>query len=357
MDGWANPQPTYEWNPSTQEFTSSTAPAAIFCSGLAQLPNGDVMTVGGYGLPTTGQLGLTNTAVFNPQTGQWSSLASMHAPRWYPSVTELANGKYVAISGNSTNATTWADTPEVYDPSANTWTALSRSPPRRSTRRSTPSRTCPQRRSVHHRPVRGRLLRPQRGQRNLDVGGLQRDHERVRRSCTGPARSSTPAGRPASQKDHRPPTRGDHRPDGSDPDNGNRPRRWATARIYHTLTTLADGTVLAIGGETSSDQSIVTSGVLPTEIWNPTTETWTPAAPIAVARNYHSTAILLPDGRCCGGWGTHHRAQRPGRVQAQIYSPPYLFKGPRPTITAAPPPPRTARRITVSTPDAARSAR
>ena len=50
----------------------------------------------------------------------------MHTPRWYPDVTELADGDYVAISGNSTNASTWANTPEVYDPTANTWTQLSK---------------------------------------------------------------------------------------------------------------------------------------------------------------------------------------------------------------------------------------
>ena len=49
----------------------------------------------------------------------------MHLPRWYPTLTELADGRYVAISGNSTDASHWADTPEVYDPTTNTWTLLS----------------------------------------------------------------------------------------------------------------------------------------------------------------------------------------------------------------------------------------
>ena len=48
----------------------------------------------------------------------------MHFPRWYPTLTELADGRYVAISGNSTDANHWADTPEVYDPTTNTWTVL-----------------------------------------------------------------------------------------------------------------------------------------------------------------------------------------------------------------------------------------
>ena len=48
----------------------------------------------------------------------------MHKPRWYPTVTELADGRYVAISGNDTDPSHWADTPEVYDPATNTWTLL-----------------------------------------------------------------------------------------------------------------------------------------------------------------------------------------------------------------------------------------
>ena len=40
-------------------------------------------------------------------------------------------------------------------------------------------------------------------------------------------------------------------------------------RVYHTLVTLANGQVLAVGGEGTSDQSVVTTGVLPTEIWDP----------------------------------------------------------------------------------------
>ena len=112
------------------------------------------------------------------------------------------------------------------------------------------------------------------------------------------------------------------------------------ARIYHTLTMLADGTVLAVGGEQpADDQSDVTSGVLPTEIWNPRTETWTPAAPIGAARNYHSTAVLMPDGRVLVGGGGHaNRTERPGQYSSQIYSPAYLFGGP-----ARRSPPRRAR--------------
>ena len=124
-------------------------------------------------------------------------------------------------------------------------------------------------------------------------------------------------------------------------------------RIYHTLTMLANGQVLAVGGESTSDQSVVTTGVLPTEIWDPTSETWSAAAPIATARNYHSTAVLMPDGRVLVAGGGHYNGLNdPGQASAQIYSPSYLFNGSRPTITSAPSSTTYGSTIPVSTPDA-----
>jgi hypothetical protein len=94
--------------------------------------------------------------------------------------------------------------------------------------------------------------------------------------------------------------------------------------------------------------------VLPTEIWNPNTETWSPAAPIAAARNYHSTAILMPNATVLLAGGGHPTGlDDPGEYSAQIYSPPYLFDGARPTITAAPASSTYNTSITVTTPNAA----
>jgi hypothetical protein len=64
-----------------------------------------------------------------------------------------------------------------------------------------------------------------------------------------------------------------------------------------------------------------------------------------VDRCYHSTAVLLPDARVLSAGGGEYRPVNGVDVQndpqdthrdAQIFSPPYLFKGPRPEITAAP---------------------
>ena len=66
------------------------------------------------------------------------------------------------------------------------------------------------------------------------------------------------------------------------------------------------------------------------ELWDPATETWTTLASMATYRGYHSTAFVLPDGRVVSAGGEDVGAN------AEIFSPPYLFQGPRPTITAAP---------------------
>ena len=74
------------------------------------------------------------------------------------------------------------------------------------------------------------------------------------------------------------------------------------------------------------------------ELWNPVTQEWTTVSSSAVPRTYHSSAVLVPDGRVfvgggglCGGCGVNH-------LDAEMYSPPYLFNADgsaaaRPSIT------------------------
>lgn len=108
-------------------------------------------------------------------------------------------------------------------------------------------------------------------------------------------------------------------------------RHWATA------TVLPDGRVLVTGGsrENNGNGGYVTTP----EIWDPTTGQWTTVeTPYERARLYHSTALLLPDGRVMigGGGGPGPRNQ----TDVEYYSPSYLFDGQeaavRPTITKAP---------------------
>ncbi|MEP7189466.1 MAG: carboxypeptidase regulatory-like domain-containing protein, partial [Roseiflexaceae bacterium] len=105
-------------------------------------------------------------------------------------------------------------------------------------------------------------------------------------------------------------------------------------RRRHNMVILADGEVMAVGGTRSADDlgdGITTGAVYEAEIWNPATELWTVVPRMTNDRMYHSSAMLLPDGRVLTAGG-----ENAGRYNAQIYSPPYLFKGARPVITSVP---------------------
>ncbi|MGH3743762.1 MAG: fibronectin type III domain-containing protein, partial [Mycobacteriales bacterium] len=299
-DGWQQPEPTQVWDPSTQTFTTQTAPDSIFCSGMAELPDGRVLVVGGFGGLSTGDLGIKDTSIFDPATSTWTRVANMHYARWYPDLTELADGDYVAISGNSTDSNHWSETPEVYDPTANTWTTLpgvntsqvheeeypfSYLVPNGDVFTIGPSEDESFLLNVQNQtwtPVGGSsgitngssvMYRP--GQ-ILYTGGTPTQDSSSPASATAATidlTAATPAWRPAAPMQY--------------------------ARVYHALTMLADGTVLAVGGEHTWGQTgstEVSGGVLPSEIWNPATQAWSPAAPVATTRGYHSTAVLMPDG-------------------------------------------------------------
>lgn len=354
-DGWQQPEPTEIWNPADpSSFTTINAPDSVFCDGAAQLPDGRIIVVGGYGGLSTGQIGIVDTSIFDPATSTWTRVANMHLPRWYPTLTELADGDYVAISGNSTNATTWADTPEVYDPAANTWTLLSGI--------STPQ--------VHEEEYPFSYLIPNGNV--LTIGPSEDDtHEMNVGSQTWTPVGGTSGVVNGSSIQYLPGqilySGGASSVDAAEPaqdttavlDTNAADPQWRQtapmnyARIYHTLTMLANGQVLAVGGGTNSDQQQVTTGVLPTEIWDPASQQWSVAAPVAASRNYHSTAVLMPTGQVLVAGGGHPTGlSDPGQDSAQIYSPSYLFNGSRPAITSAPSAATYGSSISVSTPDA-----
>jgi hypothetical protein len=119
----------------------------------------------------------------------------------------------------------------------------------------------------------------------------------------------------------------------------------AYARAYANAVLLADGTVLEVGGGTGT---AYTAPVYHAELYDPGTGIWSTMAAQRAPRIYHSTAVLLPSGQVLSAGmdsGTY-------QFTAEIYSPPYLFRGPRPRISSAPTSVGYGRRFTVSTPDA-----
>ena len=110
---------------------------------------------------------------------------------------------------------------------------------------------------------------------------------------------------------------------------------------------LPDGKVFVVGGSSGGGFDDSANPVLPTEMWDPATRQFTVMASIAVYRGYHSTALLLPDGRVLSAGGNVAGAN------AQIFSPPYLFAGARPSISSAPTSVGYGQTVFIGTPDAA----
>lgn len=82
--------------------------------------------------------------------------------------------------------------------------------------------------------------------------------------------------------------------------------------------------------------------VLASEIFDPVTETFRPAADALTDRRCHSVALLQPDGTVLKAGSTGGFADDPEtgkslvdeHTTAERYYPPYLWRGPRPAITA-----------------------
>ncbi|WP_437541914.1 kelch repeat-containing protein [Sorangium sp. So ce367] len=99
-----------------------------------------------------------------------------------------------------------------------------------------------------------------------------------------------------------------------------------TPRGEHTATVLKDGRVLVAGGYPELDGPPYTTreamSLKAVEIYDPATGTWSPAAPLLQARSGHA-AILLPDGHVlvAGGRMMNAQAQGTSLSSAEIYDP------------------------------------
>ena len=110
-------------------------------------------------------------------------------------------------------------------------------------------------------------------------------------------------------------------------------------RAFHNSVILPNGQVLVTGGQHYAVGFTDQTPQLIPELWDPATQKFTPMAPLSVPRNYHSTAVLLPDGTVMNGGGGLCGTCATNHFDAQIFNPPYLY-----TSTGAP-----ARRPVIST--------
>jgi Domain of unknown function (DUF1929) len=92
---------------------------------------------------------------------------------------------------------------------------------------------------------------------------------------------------------------------------------------------LPDSTVFETGGGTNRPKPVYEASV-----YVPATNSFVSMAAPTVGRTYHSESVLLPDGRVAELGGNPVGATF--QMSIEVFSPPYLFKGQRPTIAAAP---------------------
>ncbi|MFN8109344.1 MAG: galactose oxidase early set domain-containing protein [Thermoleophilia bacterium] len=126
---------------------------------------------------------------------------------------------------------------------------------------------------------------------------------------------------------------------------------------YPNAVILPDDQTLVTGGA-GDYRANQHSALLTASLLAPGGESMHRVADPTVPRSYHSSALLLPDGRVltAGGDPLHDANGGPGsfELRMEIYSPPYLFRGPRPSITAGPRVLRRGATAVFTSPDAAR---
>ncbi len=233
------------------------------------LPNGKVLVVGGRGLLAISAAwqragsAISSAEVYDPKTRGWSSAGTLSAPRFAHTATLLTNGKVLVVGGSSTlpNASLpggfdFLSTAELYDPRTNSWSLAASMHIARSAHTAT-------------------LLADGRV---LVAGGIVSSAEYA---GGGIAIASAELYDPAANI-------------------------WTvaapmrSARWTHSATLLSDHRVLVVGGmDRMLDLPIGTApstGISTAELFDPATDSWSPAPSMRYAR-ISPSATLLPNGR------------------------------------------------------------
>ena len=344
------------WDPASGEPT--TAPeimvdTMLFCMGQALLPDGRLMTTGGH---RQDDAGIAVTFFFS-QDGSVLRGPNMSHGRWYPTITILPDERVLTMAGRDESGNV-VTTPEIFEGGA--WVEL---------------------------PGAGNLEIPYYPRNFVAPDGrVFMAGERVRsRWFEVDATVAAGRGRWVSGPQH---IYGFNRDYGTavmydagkilyaggggdtnwptpDPRNANPTATaekidltagspaWSSAgsmsvpRRHLNSTVLPDGQVLITGGTTGAGFVNISPGLAAreAEMWNPANNQWTTLAANQTMRVYHSVSLLLPDGTVLHGASGDAQAIQPGgggivdvppERNHEIFRPPYLFKGARPTITTAP---------------------
>jgi|GEM_PF-259113 len=321
-----------------------------FCSGIAQLEDGSIFNSGGN--PST-----KKTSRFDIETMSWVPVDDMNYPRWYPTTLTMPDNRvFTAFAEGAGN------TSEIYSETLNQWLntpgatmqSLVDEQNLINGSQSGNGSTDMQWYAFMHVAPNGRIFQsgPMQTMHWFDTAG-QGDVEHIGARLGGDqarmfgsavmydvgkilitggndASEENPSSNKAITVDL----------------NGAAPVIQETNPMRHKRTfqdsvVLPDGRVMVIGGTTVAKLFNDEGSVLQPEIWDPATGQWKPVNSLTVPRNYHSTALLMKDGRVFTGGGGACGSCDANHKDAQFYSPDYLFDedgtpATRPEILSAP---------------------
>jgi hypothetical protein len=299
----------------------------VFCSGHSFLADGQLLVTGGH---LNDERGLPDANIFDPRANTWTPVQPMHWGRWYPTNTTLPNGDIVTLAGKDQEGVDVA-VPELWH--GGSWSPLAGA-----------ARVLPYYPRTFVAPnglifYAGELAQTA----YLDVSGSG--------SWTPVASSNYGRRDYGAAVMYRPGkvmiVGGSDPPDGAPTNTAEiidlnqvspfwqytAPMNFARRHLNATL--LPDGSVVVTGGTSAAGFSNPAGSVHTAEQWGPDRGTWTVLASNGVNRVYHSTTILLPDGRLLHA-GSGDGPGLPRELNAELFSPPYLFRGPRPAILSSP---------------------
>lgn len=349
----------------------------LFCSGMTILPDGRLLAVGSSEWHPQPNLepflrGGTDARLYDPVTNNWTRGGDMLFGRWYPTAITLPDGRAMIISGigSLTNpAEQWPQS-EVYDPATDQFSYVEGADELLP--------LYPRVTVVPGGPFKGHLFYNTVGtlwgpfgehplqadwsfQKDLDLADLSsgwaddgpsvlgaRQHGASVMLLLDPGAEYAPrfvtfGGTLYQSLVATPFTEvGDL---STDPPTNTLGPSMASPRWHHNGVLLPSGEVLAVGG--GLYDNVIAHGqpnvaVMPAEVYDPASNAWTTLADMGVERMYHSTALLLPDGRVlAGGHVPLPNPFQAGRdtynpqvqeKRLEIFEPPYLFRGPRPLL-------------------------
>ena len=340
------------YDPSTGTFqTTDNNFHDMFCAGVSTLEDGRIVAAGGNPYDT-------RVSAFNPSTLVWQALANMNETRWYGTLLALPSNDLFATFANAAS-----NVSERYSPATNTWVRTGGAPmtdllnEQNAENGQSPVNNSgglewwgqmavtPDGRVLHGGPTQTWHLFDPRNSGGVQSLGKPADPTRTRmwgNAVTYDVGKVLILG--GTDRTLNPPTtNAGYKVDLNGPTPVISPATsMGFARAFHNTVTLPTGELIVIGGNSSGTQFTDANAVLAAEIWNPATDQWRTVASMSMARGYHSTALLLKDGRVISaGGGACGNGCSANHLDAQIYSPPYLFAAdgsaaPRPSITASP---------------------